>query len=328
MAKASDNVFPRFLVSEGGSTSTPAANRVTVYAKADGLLYSKDDAGVEKLMSTGATAGLLNKYDATVAPAVTDDSGDGYAVGSVWVDVTGDDAYICVDATVGAAVWNPFETAGGGGPALYLPATVTPHATYGDDFQGDLSKWTAFGSHNAAADIIAHTGYADNVLRMRERGGGGLYQALPAGDCRLTLIVSGCTTYVGAHMFGVGVWTSGGDGVVLLSYTDTNNYLGGVSGGIWTGSIGAVPNNNVYDLGVAAADTPIYPPWTLQMEFDESEKKARGRISFDGGRTFGAYSSWSSALASAPTRMGIVKPYPNSTQAEVFEVYWFNYEAI
>ena len=57
MTKASDNVFPRFLISEGGSTSTPASGRVTVYAKADGLLYSKDDAGTETLMSSGAAAG-------------------------------------------------------------------------------------------------------------------------------------------------------------------------------------------------------------------------------------------------------------------------------
>ena len=42
---------------------------------------------------------------ATAAPAVTDDSGDGYSVGSDWIDVTNDVAYKCVDATVGAAVW-------------------------------------------------------------------------------------------------------------------------------------------------------------------------------------------------------------------------------
>lgn len=57
MTKASDNVFPRLLVSEGGSTATPAAGNVTVYAKADGLLYSKDDAGTETLVSGGAGGG-------------------------------------------------------------------------------------------------------------------------------------------------------------------------------------------------------------------------------------------------------------------------------
>lgn len=58
MTKASDNVFPRFLISEGGSTATPAAGRVTVYAKADGLLYSKDDAGTETLVSGGASGAV------------------------------------------------------------------------------------------------------------------------------------------------------------------------------------------------------------------------------------------------------------------------------
>lgn len=53
MTKASDNVFPRFLISEGGSTSTPASGQVTVYAKVDGLLYSKDDAGAETALGGG-----------------------------------------------------------------------------------------------------------------------------------------------------------------------------------------------------------------------------------------------------------------------------------
>lgn len=45
------------------------------------------------------------KFNATAAPTITDDSGDSYGVGSVWIDVTNDRAYICVDATAGAAVW-------------------------------------------------------------------------------------------------------------------------------------------------------------------------------------------------------------------------------
>ena len=56
MTRASDNIFPRLLISEGGSTATPASGEVTVYAKSDGLLYSKDDAGAETAL--GAAGAL------------------------------------------------------------------------------------------------------------------------------------------------------------------------------------------------------------------------------------------------------------------------------
>lgn len=47
----------------------------------------------------------LSNYNATTAPTATDDGASGYAPGSRWVDVTNDKAYICLDASVGAAVW-------------------------------------------------------------------------------------------------------------------------------------------------------------------------------------------------------------------------------
>lgn len=45
------------------------------------------------------------KIDATAAPGVGDDSADGFRPGSLWVDVTNDRAFICLDNTVGAAIW-------------------------------------------------------------------------------------------------------------------------------------------------------------------------------------------------------------------------------
>jgi len=46
-----------------------------------------------------------NNLAAAVAPAVGNDSSQGYSVGSHWVDTTANKAYICVDASVGAAIW-------------------------------------------------------------------------------------------------------------------------------------------------------------------------------------------------------------------------------
>jgi hypothetical protein len=66
--------------------------------------------------ASGQSTGLewqKNNYAASAAPGTGDDDGDGYSVGSIWIDTTGDDAYICVDASTGAAVWLPFDSASG-----------------------------------------------------------------------------------------------------------------------------------------------------------------------------------------------------------------------
>lgn len=55
--------------------------------------------------SGGGGASLQNNLSATTAPTVNDDVDAGYAVGSLWIDVTGDEAYRCVDATADNAVW-------------------------------------------------------------------------------------------------------------------------------------------------------------------------------------------------------------------------------
>lgn len=48
---------------------------------------------------------VTSKFDATEAPDADNDVDEGYEPGSLWVDVTNDLFYICVDATDGAAVW-------------------------------------------------------------------------------------------------------------------------------------------------------------------------------------------------------------------------------
>lgn len=53
-----------------------------------------------------ASLAFINNLAATTIPGVTDDSGDGYSVGSVWVNTAASTAYICTDNTAGAAAWS------------------------------------------------------------------------------------------------------------------------------------------------------------------------------------------------------------------------------
>jgi len=107
--------------------------------KYDVKLFDSEDAGV-----------LLNKLDATTAPTVNDDSGDGYAEGSYWIDVTGDQAYRCVDDTVGAAVWikTTLQTTDLGALALLNTAPIA---------NGGTGQTTAQAAIDALSQVSAAT---------------------------------------------------------------------------------------------------------------------------------------------------------------------------
>lgn len=67
------NELDRLILNEGGTTTTPGANTVSIYAKADGLIYSKDDAGSETLMSGGAAATTLTGLSDVAVGGLLDD---------------------------------------------------------------------------------------------------------------------------------------------------------------------------------------------------------------------------------------------------------------
>jgi hypothetical protein len=56
----------------------------------------------------GSTTGLtVPVVSATGTPGVGDDVGDGYALGSIWVETDVDEVYVNTDTTSGAAIWYP-----------------------------------------------------------------------------------------------------------------------------------------------------------------------------------------------------------------------------
>ena len=73
---------------------------------------------------------------AATAPTPLDDINAGFPVGSVWVDLTDDVAYMLVDSTPGAAVWRQITSSSGyaigdPGPAGGIVFYVTDNGTRG-----------------------------------------------------------------------------------------------------------------------------------------------------------------------------------------------------
>jgi hypothetical protein len=81
---------------------------------ADEINVRADDIGLGYVDEAAAEHYLAERRIASSAPGVGDDADDGIVVGTIWVDTTADEAYLCVDASVGAAVWLPFDGGGSG----------------------------------------------------------------------------------------------------------------------------------------------------------------------------------------------------------------------
>ena len=68
-----------------------------------------NDPGAAVWLSTTAGGGPL-PHTAIVNPAVTDDSGDGYAIGQVWINTVTDTVFVATSVAVGVAVWKDVST--------------------------------------------------------------------------------------------------------------------------------------------------------------------------------------------------------------------------
>ena len=96
------------LPEQGSAPSAPAAGSYKLWMGADGLHYLNSS-------GTETTVTKKNNLVATTDPTVNEDANDGYSPGSRWINTTLDKEFVCLDATVGAAVWTETTGAGGGG---------------------------------------------------------------------------------------------------------------------------------------------------------------------------------------------------------------------
>ena len=124
------------------------------------------------------------KNNATTSdPTVNSDSGAGYEVFSRWLNLTTDAEFVCLDATVGAAVWKETTAAGGGGSGdVTAAATLVENAlVFGDTPAKGVKTLTGTPSWTVDANgkmvgVISAPGYAFCVQNLADSGE--LYEAL------------------------------------------------------------------------------------------------------------------------------------------------------
>jgi len=151
------------LLPEGAAPSTPSTGYVSVYAKADGLLYSKDDAGVETQLggnvALGLTAGKAQQVDqtvsATVRAATTDFTGES-------IEGTLSNSGVAITAFHGVAgvtykrkcLGAGDITAGAGLTILQGGASITTAA--GDTFEVYMLTSTTCEVRNYVRAVVTH----------------------------------------------------------------------------------------------------------------------------------------------------------------------------
>ncbi len=200
---ASDNIFPKLILDEGGALGTVSAGERRLGIDANGVLVWKNSGG------TTSPLVALNKWDATTAPTANEDSGDGYQVGSRWIDTTNNKEYVCLDATVAAAVWT--ETTGGGASASDL--TAADYLRTAGNYTTTSASFTDVDGTNLALSIT--TGARRCLVSLA-----GSMQNSTAVFYALDLLVDGTSVTSGN-----GIVSGNGTAIVPCSFTFLTDVL-------------------------------------------------------------------------------------------------------
>ena len=93
--------YARSLIDDASAAAARTTLGLGDVAVLDEIAESDLSSSVQEKLNRSAK----NAFDATSDPTADDDDGDGYSEGSVWINTTSGEAFRCVDASTGAAVW-------------------------------------------------------------------------------------------------------------------------------------------------------------------------------------------------------------------------------
>ena len=132
---------------EATAPSTPAANRVVIYCKSDGLMYSKDDAGTETLMSAGGGG---------IPATILDAKGDIIAASAA-------DTAAKLTAGANGLV---LTTASGETTGLKWAVPTVPFVTADSTADVNLTADTAADATGVSVSLAAGTWYIDAMMNF------------------------------------------------------------------------------------------------------------------------------------------------------------------
>ena len=144
------------------------------------------------LPSSNGGIGGKNNVTATSNPTITDDTGAGYAVGSVWINTSTDRAFICLSNTSSAAVWHEFVAITGANTIVPVATNTVDLGTTANRFKDLVLSGNATIATNAT--IGGTLGVTGNTTLSGTLGVTGTLTASGNATVGGTLGVTGNTT--------------------------------------------------------------------------------------------------------------------------------------
>lgn len=233
----SDNIYPKVRLLEGPAYATPPTGEVAIYAKADGKVYAKDDAGIE----TQLAASDLTAIMAMLTSAVT-------------YNFVTDANYSLTTADANSSVLKATDT----GPAvltvgrdLIFPGAFSPKLFTNSTARIlTVKKSGQAGTAVAAgATVLVFSGAADVVVFSG--GGGGAVSSVNGATGIVIVsapIIIACSDESTALTVGLAKTT------FRMPYAFT---LTGVRASVSTAPTGAVLTVNIKEAGVSILSTKI-----------------------------------------------------------------------
>lgn len=210
---------------EDGADVTDATNVAAAGAVMDSDISEAE--GLLRKTGAGAYEAIKTNLAASVNPTVNEDSGDGYAIGSLWINITADQVWMATDVTVAAANWEELALAAGADVLVRVSADDT---TPGDleakvvagagitlttlSPAGDEDLEISIGSDAITLDMIVDMA-TDSFLGRDTAATGTVEVLTPAAARAILNVADGANAY--SHPNHTGDVTSVGDGAQTIA---------------------------------------------------------------------------------------------------------------